>query len=138
MNEPNMPHISTHAGEDGTSQSSLPALLLDDNLMSATRIAAQLKRMDYRVETARSLPALETFSVQTPSLVVINLGSRGIDGVTLIETCRERFADSRVVGFCGHLEVDIRRRAKAAGIDKILTNDQAFSNLADSLQSPRS
>lgn len=133
MNEPK-PHMSTHAAEETASESAF-ALLLDDNLMSATRIAAQLQRINYRVETARALPALETFSVQEPQLVVINLGSRGMDGAGLIEACRERFADSRVVGFCGHLEVDIRRRAKAAGIDKILTNDQAFSDLASSLES---
>ncbi len=133
MNEPNASRMSTHVGEDAPEP--LSALLLDDNLMSATRIQAQLNRANYQVETARALPLLETFSTQVPHLVVINLGSRGMDGVALIEACRERFAGSRVVGFCGHLEVDIRRRAKTAGIDKILTNDQAFSALTDSLQS---
>ncbi len=131
MIEQNTPHMSTHVEEECTPF----ALLLDDNLMSATRIAAQLERMNYNVETARSLPASETSLSQTPQLVVINLGSRGMDGVAWIEACRERFAGSRVVGFCGHLEIEIRRQAKAAGIDKILTNDQAFSSLETALSS---
>lgn len=122
------------------------ALLLDDNLMSATRVQAQLQRMDYRVQTAREAPAPnplanianeasggEPFGGETPHLVLINLGSRGLNGVTLIGVCRERFPDSRVVGFCGHLETEIRRAAKAAGIHKILTNDQALSELQKSL-----
>lgn len=125
------------------------ALLLDDNLMSAMRVQAQLQRMNYRVHTARELPAPSSTTPEpsegetsagettadaqsadeTPQLVLINLGSRGLNGAMLIGVCRERFPASRVVGFCGHLEADIRRAAKAAGIDKILTNDQALSDL---------
>ena len=109
------------------------ALLLDDNLMSAVRVQAQLERMSYRVQTARNIPDTEGLKDQMPELIVINLGSRGMNAVGHIGVCRERVPAARVVGFCGHLEVEIRRAAKAAGIDKILTNDQAYSELAQSL-----
>ena len=109
------------------------ALLLDDNLMSAVRVQAQLERMGYRVQTGRNVPDAEGLKGQMPELVVINLGSRGMNPVGFIGVCRERFPNSRVVGFCGHLEVEIRRAAKVAAIDKILTNDQAYSELAKSL-----
>ncbi len=109
------------------------ALLLDDNLMSAVRVQAQLERMGYCVQTGRNVPETESLKDQMPGLVVINLGSRGMNPVAFISVCRERFPTSRVVGFCGHLEVEIRRAAKAAAIDKILTNDQAYSELAQSL-----
>jgi ActR/RegA family two-component response regulator len=109
------------------------ALLLDDNLMSAVRVQAQLERIGYRVQTARNLPNDEGSKDMLPELVVINLGSRGMNAVGFISACRERFPTSRVIGFCGHLEVEIRRAAKAAAIDKILTNDQAYSELAKSL-----
>ncbi len=121
------------------------ALLLDDNLMSAMRVQAQLQRMDFRVQTARELPAPISETSQNeqaaneqaanamPQLVIINLGSRGLNGAALVGICRERFPASRVVGFCGHLEADIRRAAKAAGIDQILTNEQALSELLRSL-----
>ena len=107
-------------------------LLLDDNLMSATRVQAQLQRMNFRVLTARAVPDAADDGAQ-PQLVLINLGSRGLNGVALIGVCRERFSAARVVGFCGHLEAEIRRAARAAGIDKILTNDQALSQLEKSL-----
>jgi len=109
------------------------ALLLDDNLMSATRLQTQLERLNLRVQTARVVPETETLNGQTPTLVLINLGSRGLNGVALASVCRERFSQARVVGFCGHLETEIRRAAKAAGVQKILTNEQAFSALEKSL-----
>lgn len=114
-----------------TNESPACALLLDDNLMSSVRLEPQLRRIGYRVQTLRSLPAAG--QVEAPQLIVINLGSRSLRGVDLIGACRERFPTARVVGFCGHLEVEIRRAAKAAGIDKILTNDQALSELAPML-----
>jgi DNA-binding NarL/FixJ family response regulator len=109
------------------------ALLLDDNLMSAVRVQAQLERMNYRVRTERNVPDADGLKAQLPELIVINLGSRGMNSVGFIGVCRKRFPNARVVGFCGHLEVGIRRAAKTVGIDKILTNDQAYSELAKSL-----
>jgi DNA-binding response OmpR family regulator len=98
------------------------ALLLDDNLMSSSRVASSLSRLGYEVRTARHI-----LTEQTPQLVVINLGSRGLDFAQLISNCRERFASARVIGFCGHREVEIRRAAKNAGIETILTNDQVLT-----------
>lgn len=106
------------------------ALLLDDNLMSSMRLSSQLERLGYTVQIRRAVP--ETANEDT-ALVIINLGSRGMDGVQFIGEARERLTGARVVGFCGHLEIEIRRAAKAAGIDKILTNDQAFTGLQESL-----
>jgi CheY-like chemotaxis protein len=105
------------------------AWLLDDNLLSATRLEPQLARLGYRVRTARSVPK----DGDAPQLVVINLGSRTLDGIALISICKQRFPGSRVIGICGHLEVDIRRAAKAAGCDKILTNEQALVDLGQAL-----
>jgi len=104
------------------------ALLLDDNLMSASRVAAQLERAGFRVQIARAVPA--TVDAQ---LILLNLGSRGLNPVELIGVCRAQLPDARLVGFCGHLEIEIRRAAKAAGIKRILTNDEALSDLANSL-----
>jgi len=104
----------------------MQALLLDDNLMSSGRIERQLQALEYSVTTARRIPAE---GEEPPQLVLINLGSRPLNGVALIEELRRRFPDARIVGFCGHLEVEIRQAAKQAGIDKLLTNDQAYSQL---------
>jgi CheY-like chemotaxis protein len=119
--------------ETSTQESRKLALLLDDNLMSTVRVQPQLQKLNYRVETARVVPEAAALHGEAPQVVLINLGSRGLNGVSLIGVCRERFPGARIVGFCGHLEVDIRRAAKSAGIDKILTNDQALSELEKAL-----
>lgn len=103
-------------------------LLLDDNLMSSARIVRRLQGAEYQVVTAR---AAENTPASTCSagwmFVIINLGSRSLDGVAQIANCRELFPQARVLGFCGHLEIEIRRAAKAAGIDRLLTNEQVFA-----------
>jgi len=107
------------------------ALLLDDNLMSATRVRAQLEKRGYRVEAARKIPEEPVRNV--PDLVIINLGSRSLPGIALISSCQELFPAARVLGFCGHAEVEIRRQAKQAGLRRILTNDEALTDLAQAL-----
>lgn len=111
-------------------------LLLDDNLMTTARVRSQLEKVNYRVQMARRLPenGPDTATVlNPPDLVIINLGSRSIDGIALIKSCLQQYPKARVVGFCGHAEIEIRRAAKQAGLSRILTNDEALQNLAYSL-----
>ena len=97
-------------------------LLLDDNLMSSTRLQRALETQGHTVTLA-----VRPEPVADYDMVLINLGSRSLPGVDFIGECRRHFPDAVIKGFCGHLEVEIRRAAKAAGIDQLLTNDQAFS-----------
>ena len=78
-------------------------------------------------QTARAVPECDA------QLVIVNIGSRGLNPTELIGVCREKLPQARVVGFCGHLEIEIRRAAKAAGLERILTNDEALTDLANSL-----
>ena len=104
------------------------ALLIDDNLMSAARVRNQLEKLGYHVQTARK--PVENIG---PSLVMINLGSRALGGVEMIAPILELFPTTRVLGFCGHAEVEIRKRAKQNGLNRILTNDEALMDLAKAL-----
>ena len=106
------------------------ALLLDDNLMTTTRVQKQLERAGYAV---RALGVLPASSEMTPDLVLINLGSRSLDSVDLIPGIKTQFPDTAVMGFCGHTEVAIRKAAKAAGMKRIFTNEEAMMELADLL-----
>jgi DNA-binding response OmpR family regulator len=95
-----------------------PIVLLDDNLFTSARVASALRASGRQVLVARSLERLEACG-----LALINLGSRSLDGVSLIQPLKEKFPGVQVLGFCGHLEVEIRRAARAAGIDRLLTNE---------------
>ncbi len=105
--------------------------------MTTARVRSQLEKMQYRVQIARRLPEplaeSETAVSQSPQLVIINLGSRSLPGIALITSCLQQFPAARVVGFCGHAEIEIRRAAKQAGLARILTNDEALQDLAKSL-----
>ncbi len=103
-------------------------LLLDDNLMSSARVVRRLQGENYRVVTARDAKTVAASTCSgVCSLILINLGSRSLDGVAQIGSCHQHFPNVRVFGFCGHLEIEIRRAAKAAGIERLLTNDQVFN-----------
>ena len=99
-------------------------LLLDDNLMSATRIENNLRAAGHSVKTARTAPESGEFD-----FVVFNLGSRSLEGLAQIATLRERFDGVQIWAFCGHREVELWREARAAGVDKIVTNEVAMSEI---------
>lgn len=111
-------------------QTAKSAWLLDDNLMSAVRVQGQLQRAGYRVHNTKQAPPAD----ETPDLVLINLGSRSLNGIERIETCQALFPTTKVFGFCGHTEVELRKAAKAAGIGRIFTNEEAMLELAQLLE----
>lgn len=102
----------------------MKALLLDDNLMSTMRVENGLRAASWQVTTARRAPVEGEFD-----LILFNLGSRSLDGLSQIETWRERFPAAKIWAFCGHREVDLWRAAKAAGVEKIVTNEVAMSEI---------
>lgn len=99
-------------------------LLLDDNLMSATRVENQLRASGASVKLARQLPNEGEYT-----LVVINLGSRSLGGVALVSQAQARFPTAAIWGFAGHREVEIWRAAKTGGIAKMVSNEAAMSEL---------
>ncbi len=92
--------------------------------MSALRIENNLRAAGHSVKTARRAPDEGEFE-----LIVFNLGSRSLDGLGQVESLRERFAAAKIWAFCGHREVELWRAAKAAGVERILTNEVAMSEI---------
>ena len=103
-------------------------LLLDDNLMSAMRIENNLRAAGHSVKSARTAPQSGDFD-----LIVFNLGSRSLDGLAQIPVLRECFNAAQIWAFCGHREVELWREARAAGVDKILTNEVAMSEIGQQI-----
>lgn len=93
-------------------------VLLDDNLFTSARVASALRASGQQVLVAKKIDA-----VSACDIALINLGSRSLQGVALIEPLRAKFPDAKVLGFCGHLETEIRRAARVSGIDRLLTNE---------------
>jgi len=100
------------------SREAAKVLLLDDNLMTSSRVASALRTRGCEVVVSRAAPNEGAFDY-----VLLNLGSRSLNGVELLPGLRTRFEGAQLFGFCGHLEIEIRRTAKEAGIDRLLTNE---------------
>ena len=103
-------------------------LLLDDNLMSALRIENNLRAAGHTAQTARQAPAQGEFD-----LIIFNLGSRSLDGLNQLDSWRARFADAPVWAFCGHREVELWRAAREKGVQRILTNEVAMSEIGSEI-----
>lgn len=95
-----------------------PIVLLDDNLFTSARVSSALRARGRQVLVAKRIEVIAACDI-----ALINLGSRTLGGVELVEPLRQKFPGARILGFCGHLEIEIRREAKAAGIDRLLTNE---------------
>lgn len=109
--------------------------------MSSARIQTSLRRAGYEVHLARAVPEATQSTLEgiqstlAPRWILLNLGSRSLKGLELIEDCRGLLGATKIIGFCGHLEIEIRRAAKAKGIDHLLTNEQVFGDLPTLLAS---
>ncbi|RYG61104.1 response regulator [bacterium] len=107
----------------------MKTLLLDDNLMTQTRVEAQLRNAGCEVLTRRSLPPEADFA-----FVLINLGSRSMPGLELLEKAKVAYPEAKIWAYCGHLEIEIRRSAIKIGVDRLLTNEVAMSELSGVVQ----
>lgn len=104
-----------------------PVLLLDDNLMTSLRLRTQLQNLGCEVTVASAWPDQSTL---VPPLVIINLGSRTMDGLGFVRAAQSTLDGATIIGFCGHKEIEIRRAAKAAGIGRLLTNENVVEEIA--------
>lgn len=107
-------------------KSTTRVLLLDDNLMTSLRLRQQLQNMGCEVAVASTLPDQSTLR---PQLVIINLGSRTMDGLSFISAAQSTLEGATIIGFCGHKEIEIRRAAKASGVHQLLTNENVVEEV---------
>lgn len=106
-------------------------LLLDDNLMSSMRVESNLRNGGHEVKLARRIaPELEDIEV-----VIVNVGSRSMNGMELLDEAQTRFPEARLYGFCGHREVEIWKAAQSKGA-KMITNENAMSEISGIVERP--
>jgi CheY-like chemotaxis protein len=57
-----------------------------------------------------------------PRLIIFDLNSRAFDSLDAVRHIRTdtRFAQTRVIGFYSHVEMELRRAAEEAGCDQVL------------------
>jgi DNA-binding response OmpR family regulator len=100
-----------------------PVVVLADDLIWATRLAAQLRTAGATPMTVRDVAAYERALVGARA-VVVDLTARAYDGIDAIG--RAAAADLPVIAVGQHDDIALRRRALAAGAQRVFAYRKLF------------
>ncbi|MGH2466822.1 MAG: hypothetical protein ACRDGL_03715 [Candidatus Limnocylindrales bacterium] len=103
-------------------------LILADDLIWSSRLAAAAQHAGATVVAARSLAQLEAALADESALagVVVDLGARRYDGVAAVQRAHE--AGPSVLAVAQHDDVPLRKRALAAGADRVLSYNKMHAD----------
>ena len=108
-------------------------LLVDPNMMSASRVENALRAADFEFQTVGNLEK----SDGEFEIVLWNFGGFGWTPESIekaISSSKMRFPHAKIAAFCGHREIERWRAAQKAGIEKMFSNDQMLGETAQSLK----
>ena len=110
-------------------------LMLCDDLIFFSRVAATAKAAGLAVKQVRSVPALLDAAKQSPpGGVILDLHLDGLDVPALLAGLRSACpAMPRTVAFGSHVEAETLRAARHAGVDLVLPRSQFVAELEGSL-----
>jgi len=94
-----------------------------DDMFFASKIRATAEAVEVEVSFPRTLDAvLEKVRSITPDLIVIDLHHQRFDPIGFANELKSdpEIATIPMLGFFSHVEVDLQRRAVAAGIDRVI------------------
>lgn len=90
-----------------------------DDLLLGSNVVGALSASGHDVELVADPARLDTADVD---LLIVGLGSGGIDGVDLLRRLRDAGGDGRfkALGVYSHVHPEVRRAAEAAGYDLVV------------------
>jgi CheY-like chemotaxis protein len=107
-------------------------LVVDDNLLSCTRLLGQVRAAGWDARAAGPGPEGMTLARQKrPDVIVVNLAATSHDAALFIGAVKAEpdLAPIPVLGFCGHRDVTRREAAAAAGCDRVVANSAVAAGL---------
>ena len=107
-----------------------------EDIFFAAKIRAAAESVGVAVAFPRSDRAFsESAAADAPDLIVCDLQSMRHDPFALAATLKadERLRDVPLVGFFSHVETELKRRAEAAGFDRVLPRSAFSQRLGDIL-----
>ena len=110
----------------------MPFLVAVRDLVFRSKIQAAAERLGVPVRIAsRAMPLSQAIRELGEGTVIADLGEPGA-----LDEIRggKAAARVRVVGFLGHLEVELARAAQEAGVDEVLSRGQFVQRLDDILR----
>jgi CheY-like chemotaxis protein len=112
-------------------------IVLVDDLFFAAKIRTTAEHLDIEVIFPRSIEALrEAFQGDAPVLVIVDLHLQRDDPFLLARSLKadEALRGTPLVGFFSHVQVELQRRAEAAGFDRVLPRSAFTKRLPEILQ----
>ena len=109
-----------------------------DDMFFASKIKATAEHLGIDILFVRSAEAaIESARQQTPSLIIVDLHSRGVDPFALAESLKsdDQLRGLSLIGFFSHVETALQRRAEQAGYDRVLSRSAFTKHLPEILLS---
>lgn len=109
-------------------------LVVDDNLLSCTRLLSQASAAGWQARATGFGPQVLTMARQgRPDAVIVNLSARGGEAALVIRAFKAEpdLAPIPLLGFCGHRDVQRREAALAAGCDHVVANSAVAGQLPE-------
>lgn len=105
------------------------ALLLDNDLFFAVKVADTLKHAGFQTRTLRAADDFAAAMTADPPVVaLINTGARGLDWRAGLRAARE--AGVPVVAFGSHVDLATQEEARALGATSVIANSKLAGDLA--------
>lgn len=109
-------------------------LVLIDDLLFKTKIQSALGREGFQAIWSRdAADALSKLASDPPSLVILDLGLKGVDSIATIEKIKGQSPGGSVpiLAYASHVDQEKWKRATAAGADKVVARSEFSSRLPD-------
>lgn len=108
-----------------------------DDMFFRAKIRTTAEHLDVEVDFVRSTDAaIESAKKNHPALIIIDLHSLRYDFVQLAEGLKgdDESRAVPILGFFSHVEIELKRRAEQAGIDRVLPRSAFTKQLPEILQ----
>ena len=113
-----------------------PILVANDDLFFGGRILTVLEKSGFRAVTASTADeAVERAASTDPALAIINLNSKRLGGIELIQRLRSADSGLRILAFLSHTLIPpVKEAVYSAGADKLATNGAVSTRLPTIVQ----
>ncbi len=108
----------------------MKVVIIDENMILSSKLRSIAKNTGYepKVISFSKSDTVEKIKEFNPDYILISLESKANNVFDLIEKLKENF---KIVGYCGHTNVNLARRAKDAGVNFVATNSSIVSHFEE-------
>jgi CheY-like chemotaxis protein len=112
-----------------------PALAYCPDLLFTSKITDTGRHLGIKVEVANSIAQLEERATAIqPSLVLIDLGSNGVDYAGSIRRLRKASPNTVLIAYGSHVDKQLREQAKDSGCHEVYVRSEFVKVLPDLLR----